>query len=205
MTITNYTNLQSTVADFLNRSDLTSAIPVFIQLAETQMNRDIRHWRQQRRVSSTANERYEDLPVDFLEAVQFYIDTANGEKTLEFASMAEISRRELKTAGSSGEPEIYTLNSAQIKFFPAPDTAYDFSMIYYAKTPALSDLNTTNWIITHHPDAYLYGTLLHSAPYLAEDSRIAIWAQMYAAAVKNINDESESSIYSGSRLVLRNR
>ena len=44
MSITNYTNLQSTIADYLNRDDLTSVIPVFIQLAEAQMNRDIRHY-----------------------------------------------------------------------------------------------------------------------------------------------------------------
>ena len=169
------------------------------------MNRDVRHWRQQRRVTTTANEQFEDLPVDFIEAIHFYIDTTNGEKTLEFASMAEMSRRKINAGSSSGEPVVYTLNSGQIEFFPTPDQIYGLTMIYYAKTDALSASNTTNWIIDHHPDAYLYGTLLHSAPYLAEDSRTAIWAQMYSAAVKNINDESESAIYSGGPLVLRNK
>ena len=93
MAITNYTNLQTAIADFLNRDDLTSVIPTFIQLAEAQFSRELRHWRQQRRVTTTVDQKYENLPSDFIEAVHLYIDTANGEKTLEFASMAEISRR----------------------------------------------------------------------------------------------------------------
>ena len=39
MTITNYTQLKSTIADFLARDDLTSQIPTFIQLAEGRMSR----------------------------------------------------------------------------------------------------------------------------------------------------------------------
>ena len=39
---TNYATLQTEVADFLHRTDLTSAIPTFIQLAETKLNRILR-------------------------------------------------------------------------------------------------------------------------------------------------------------------
>ena len=66
MTITNYSNLQSTVADFLNRSDLTSVIPVFIQLAEAQINRDLRHWKMETRATATidAGDQYSQVPPD---------------------------------------------------------------------------------------------------------------------------------------------
>jgi hypothetical protein len=53
MTITNYTTLQSTVADYLNRTDLTSIIPTFIQLAESQINRDVRHYEMETRSTAT--------------------------------------------------------------------------------------------------------------------------------------------------------
>ena len=38
MALTNYTELQAEVANFLNRDDLTAAIPTFIRLAEAKMN-----------------------------------------------------------------------------------------------------------------------------------------------------------------------
>jgi hypothetical protein len=53
------------------------------------------------------------------------------------------------------------------------------------------------------PDVYLYGSLLHSAPYLAEDARVAVWAQLYSAAVKRLNEESDSAKYSGTGLGMR--
>ena len=47
MTFTTYSGLKAEIADFLLRSDLTSAIPSFIRLAEAGIDRDLRHWRQE--------------------------------------------------------------------------------------------------------------------------------------------------------------
>ena len=43
MSISNFTELKSSIADFLNRDDLTAVIPTFIKLAEADMNRKLRH------------------------------------------------------------------------------------------------------------------------------------------------------------------
>ena len=51
MALTNYTGLKTSIADFLNRDDLTAVIPDFIALAESQINRDIRHWKMEARTS----------------------------------------------------------------------------------------------------------------------------------------------------------
>ena len=42
MALGNYTELQASIADFLNRSDLTLVIPDFITMAEADMNRTLR-------------------------------------------------------------------------------------------------------------------------------------------------------------------
>ena len=44
MALDTYANLKTAIADFLNRDDLTSSIDDFIDLAEAQMNREVRHW-----------------------------------------------------------------------------------------------------------------------------------------------------------------
>jgi len=75
--------------------------------------------------------------------------------------------------------------------------------MYYAKVPTLSDSNETNWLLTHHPDIYLYGALLHSAPYLKEDERAQTWAALYTSAVERVNNASSKSTTSGSGLRLK--
>lgn len=199
-----YAGLKFAISDWLDRPDLDSIIPKFIQLAEAQISRNLRHWRQQSRVTTTLNEGFEFLPNDFLEAVHFYIDTGEGEKTLEFASQAEISRRKLNSAGVTGEPAVYTINSGQIEFVPAPDDDYPLTLIYYATIGSLSGEVDTNWLLTRFPDVYLYASLLQSAPYLKDDQRVAVWGELYAQAIAQANKESESAMYSGP-LVMRNK
>ena len=42
MALTTYEELKSSIADYLNRSDLTSVIPDFVTLCEADMNRTLR-------------------------------------------------------------------------------------------------------------------------------------------------------------------
>ena len=88
--------------------------------------------------------------------------------------------------------------------FPTPDATTNFELLYYQKIPSLIT-NTDNWLLLEAPDVYLYGALLHSAPYLAEDARLAVWAQLYSAAVQRLNQTSEDAMFSGSGLTLKVR
>ena len=88
---------------------------------------------------------------------------------------------------------------------PTPSNDIDFELLYYQKLDALSNSNADNWLLLEAPDVYLYGALLHSAPYLAEDQRVAIWAQMYSASVARLNESSDDARFSGSGLTLKVR
>ena len=70
-------------------------------------------------------------------------------------------------------------------------------MQYYARVPALTDVETFNWILTEYPDIYLYGSLVHAAPYLADDQRITVWAALYQSAVDALNQDNTKSRVSG--------
>ena len=63
-------------------------------------------------------------------------------------------------------------------------------MQYYAKTEALSDSATSNWILENAPDAYLYGALLQAAPYLGDDARTQIWTALFTASLEALRQES---------------
>ena len=65
MALANYTDLQASIADTLNRDDLTAKIPDFIAMAEGIMNRTVRHWRMEDRATATINTQYTALPNNF--------------------------------------------------------------------------------------------------------------------------------------------
>jgi hypothetical protein len=204
MAITNYTNLQTTIADFLNRDDLTPIIPTFIQLAEAQFNRDLRHWRQEARATGqqTAGDEYMQIPFDWLETIRFHL-TTNVQPIDMISRASMIDKR--KANNIAGAPTHYCMADAQFHLYPTPDADYDMELLYYAKVPELSSNITTNWLLEYAPDAYLYGSLLHSAPYLQEDARVNVWAQMYGAVMQRLNQESEDATASGSGLTLKIR
>jgi hypothetical protein len=206
MAITTYANLQTTIADFLNRDDLTAAIPTFIQLGEAQMNRDIRHWEMESRVSGqqSQGDKHMQLPSDWIETIRLHL-TGSGTDPVELASLAAIAEKRAAVDDQAGRPRFYAHVRGEFELFPTPDEDTDFELLYYAKIPALSASNTTNWLLEYAPDIYLYGSLAHSAPYLAEDARIAVWAQMYSAAVSQLNAQSERVKNSGSGIRLNIR
>ena len=84
MSISTYSELKTSIANWLNRDDLTSVIPDFIALNEADMDRRIRHWRMEQRATATIDTRYTALPSDFMEAVRFHLDV--DERPIELAT-----------------------------------------------------------------------------------------------------------------------
>jgi hypothetical protein len=199
--ITTYSELKSAIADFLNRDDLTAVIPAFVSMAEAAIDRDIRHWRQERRVTGTIDNRYEQLPPDFLEARSVLLSDGT---TLMYAPDVEIARMRGRT-DTAGTPQLFTYSAGQFEFFPDPAEPQGVVILYYANIPNLSDANPSNWLLEQNPDVYLYGSLIHSSPYLKDDQRATVWGALYAAAVANLNRTSTRAMSSGGRLVMRTR
>jgi len=206
MALNTFTALKTSIADFLNRDDLTAVIPDFITLAEAQINRDVRHWKMEARASGQqdASDEYIQIPSDWLETIRLHI-TASGTSAVTLISRDSMADKRSSAEDVAGTPIYYTHADSQFQLYPTPSAETDFELLYYQKTTALSSSNADNWLLLDSPDVYLYGALLHSAPYLAEDERVAMWAQMYSAAVARLNEASELARYSGSGLKLKVR
>ena len=197
MALTTYDELKASIADFLNRDDLTSVIPDFITLAESNLNMTVRHWRQEKRSTAEIDTQYSAIPADFLEVISFHISSGDY-RSLELISQAEMQDRRYKSGDASGKPAFYAITAGEIEVYPTPDGTYDAELYYYSRITALSESNTSNWLLEYFPEAYLYGSLLHSAPYLKDDERVQVWASLYANAINAINAESEKSKFGGS-------
>ena len=204
MAITTYAELQTAIANFLDRSDLTSIVPTFIDLCEADMSRKIRHWRMEQRSTAELDTQYSALPADFLEPIRLSI-TGGSTYTLEMESQAQMSNRRMQNLDTGGRPRFYAMTDGKVEVYPSPDATYELEMVYHAKIPALADDATSNWVLSYHPDAYLYGALIHSAPYLVEDTRTQIWSALYQSAVDGINNEGQSAKYGGSGLRMKIR
>ena len=202
MAISTYTELKTSIASWLNRDDLTSVIPDFISLAEAGINRDLRHYKMIERADATLDSRYVQMPTDWMETVRFSITSGNTYR-LELVSRDDMLEYRQKTADASGRPRFYANIGDMIEVFPTPDADYTMQLQYYAKTPALSDSNASNWLLLDAPDVYLYGTLIQSAPYLQDDARTQTWAALYAAALQSLQKASDDTRFAGSGLRMR--
>jgi hypothetical protein len=204
MTISTYALLKSVIADFVNREDLTSVIPTFITLAEADMQRKVRHWRMEARSTAQLDTQFSAIPADWAETIRFYLTTGETSR-LELISQAELIDRKQRDGNVTGRPYYYAMTGSQFELYPVPDGTYAGELVYFAKIPALSDAATTNWLLTNAPDAYLYGALLHSAPYLKDDARIQLWAGLYQSAIDGLNISSEDARHSGTGLRMKIR
>jgi len=197
MPITTYAELKATIADFLNRDDVAAISSTFISNAEDDLNLQLRHWRQEKRSTAEIDTQYSAIPADMLEIIRFYT-TSGDTRPLELISQAEMLDRKFRNLNTSGQPAYYALTAGEIEVYPVPDGTYTSELYYYSRIPALSDSNTSNWVLDYYSSAYLYGSLIHSAPYLKDDARIQVWAALYQSSIDAINAESEKAKFGGS-------
>ena len=196
MAYTSYSDLQTSVANYLGRSDLTAVIPDFIRFAETRLARELRTRKMLKSATSsmTAGDAKVALPTDFLEIRDLYTQ-GNPRKPVTYMSPSAFTRN--ARADESGLPVFYTTLSAEFEFAPIPDTAYVLEILYYAQPTVLSSTNSSNVFLANYPDALLYGALLEAEPYLINDARSQTWATLYDRAIKNISDADQAGEYSG--------
>jgi len=186
-----YAGLQSAIADFLNRDDLTAAAPTFITLAEAQITRRLIKDGPVRQMlgvwAPTISTELTDLPDDFMGVKAIYLASLTCTYELNFVEPEKIAEFKTKFPSQSGDPQFYSIVGNQIQFWPWAGTgSYAASINYWQAIPALSDSNTTNWLLDLYPDAYLYTALIQSAPYLRDDSRLDVWGTLSTTILSDI-------------------
>lgn len=196
MSFSTYSELKTTIASYLARSDLTAMIPTFIQLAELRLRREIRT-RQMLVVataSTTGGDSTVGLPTDFLEMRDIHVNT-NPITTLSYAAPNAFYNSYRAT--ESGKPTEYTVLATELQLSPVPDSTYQLQMLYYAQPYFMSDTNPSNVFLVNFPDALLYAALGEAEPYLMNDARLQTWASLYDRAISSITISDQSSEYSG--------
>ena len=206
MALTTYAELKTSVGDWLNRTDLATAISDFVSLAEAQIERQLRTRQMIVRANASfaAAAEYGTVPDDFLETKSIKLDT-NPITYLSFQTIDAMDQLSNTTYLSSGKPLYFSVVGSQFRLLPIPDGAYTAELVYYAKLAKLSNTNTTNWLLTQAPDVYFYGSLLQAAPYLEDDARISVWSSLYQAGLEQLQIADDRGSTSGGAILARAR
>ena len=199
-----YAELKTNIANFLNRSDLTSQIDFFIDATEAEFNRRLRVKDMIKRATATADAQYISLPTDWLEAINVQID-GNSFRPLFQQSIESLDVYRKANNNVTGLPVYYALVDNTIELAPTPDSSYTLQLTYYSTIDALSDSNTSNFISNSYPDAYLYGALKHASIYLMEDDRVALFTQQFEKALEEMRLEQEKAEFGKGSLMQRRR
>lgn len=202
MAFDTYSDLKTSIASYLARSDLTSQIPDFIKFAEMRLRRElrIRQMISTTTLTATAGTATLTIPSDFLQARDFVVN-GNPVQPLNYVSPALYSRN--SRSDVSGKPLDYTVLANTFKLAPNPDAAYTFTLTYYAAPAYLSDSNTSNIFLTTCPDLLLYAALIEAEPFLMNDTRINTWGTMFDRSLSTLIRSDQESQYSGVPLVMR--
>lgn len=200
MSITNYSELQTSVTNWLSRTNDTNLIALFpdcITLAEAKFNRVLRTRNMETSTSLTPASGVVTIPTDFLEMRRIYIDTDTPIE-LEYLPPEQFYVKfPILTNSSISPSRYYTIEGASI-ILSDQVTSNNVKILYYAKIPALTVSNTTNWLLTGHPDIYLYATLLEAYDIIKNDAQSQKWNAKTIANVEQLMISDKHGKFSGS-------
>lgn len=180
MAITTYSELQSAVADWLHRSDLTSKIPDFIALAEADMKvrAKLTQWDAEATVSLTSGSGTLPSGLDHINAVVY------GTQTGSLQYLAPDRFKEYEANFGAGEPVYYTVFADTLRV--TPTATGNASVSYSARFTSLSASATTNDLLTLFPDAYLHGSLVQAAIFIQDDLTLKRQMVLFEQAIARI-------------------
>jgi hypothetical protein len=154
----NYSELQAQVAEWMNRSDLTSVIPSFIALAEERFNR---HLRVRAMEIALEDEPIADNKVTLDGSV---VDVKLLWTGAEPRLLMSQSLEAVIAGGTTGEPTMFARQGQMLQF----NGTGSVSGVLYQKIPALATASS-NWLSVQAPSAYLFGAMVEAKGYTGGD------------------------------------
>ena len=170
MSIATYSDLQTAIASWIARQDLAANIPDFIALFESVANRRLRLRQQESAATLTPSSGVATLPADYL-AWRRVTWAGATPRELEYVHPSYLHA--LYPTLPADIPRLFTIEGATLTVAPRDDTALTFD--YFQKIPALSNADTSNWLIAVAPDLYLFGALAEAHGFVKDPESLALW------------------------------
>lgn len=186
--ISSYTTLLTAISDELARSDLTSFLPNFVQMWEEDFLREPKNFGRwmEANLSSAISSSVVAVPAAYLAMKYAYVNGSPSSR-LDRVSLNQLYGR-YPRGSDTGLPVWYARDNTNFVFGPAPDSTYTIKGTYWAKPTLLRSFAAdaaAHYLIVNAPDLCLYGSLMHSAPFLRNDSRLEMWGIVYAKCLES--------------------
>lgn len=183
MALANYSDLQASALDWMERAGQSGKAPDWIKLAESKLNRKLGAVEVEATLTGTASSRTIDITsLSMVEPIALFI-APTGEDEREIQPQANGTYPLLEV--TEAQPRIYSVVGTDLQFERILDQAYPFRFIYRERF-ALSDSVPTNWLLTNHPDVYLAATLMWGAGYNQDWQNGPVWKAMLDEAIPEI-------------------
>ena len=170
MSITSYAELQAAIGNWLDHSLFTARIPEFIALFEACANRRLRVRQQETTTNLTPDVNGNaTLHADYL-ALRRVTWTGSPRVELQYVHPSYLQAAYPSTPADV--PRIFTIEGSTLRVRPLDQTALEIS--YFQKIPALATTDP-NWLLTAHPDLYLFGSMVEAEAFGVNDERAPLW------------------------------
>jgi hypothetical protein len=186
MAISTYADLKAAVADFMNRSEMTTAQQEnFISLCEADIRNDVRVREMEATTSVTLTQQTLAAPTLMLEAREVHVE--GRPYTYHTPELYRIKR--------IYSPSTYMFTSIGSNFIINASSGVA-SLTYYEAPAALTG-TATNYILTYAPDVYLYGACAHAAQYYQDAANLERFKALYLGGVKRLNEREQNARFTG--------
>ena len=171
MSLTNYTDLQAGIANWLQRSDLAAIIPDFVTLFEACANRRLRVRQQEATTELAPANGVAALPSDYLAWRRL---TWTGSPRRELSYVEPSWLQGAYPGQPTDPPAVFTIEGGSIITMPIDSSGAPLELVYFQKIPSLAG-NGVNWLMSAHPDLYLFGALTEAQAYAVNADSAALW------------------------------
>lgn len=201
--------LKASVDAWLARDDVGVTnvdFPQILQIAESEISRDFRFAVQEASANLVFTGQSVDLPDDFLEARNPFIDSTT--RVINYMTPKVLRESIYFQSGQPGG-QFYTIEGQNAAPLTAgatnlqmtiagpgtPTEPVTIGINYWARFPALVLDPDTNWILQNHYDIYLYATLRVACEYIQEDILEDRYQQKYDRCVEMQNRHENRKRY----------
>jgi len=179
-----YTGLQTEVANYLHRTDLTAQIQMFITLAESYLFRELHIKEMEISVAGTTTGGYITLPADFGTVSRITVTYSGYEHNLDYKAQADYSTT------VEVFPQYFSLEKNKLRIWGAGDSQA-YTLYYVPDIPNLSASVATNWIMDNAFELYLYASCLEGAKYIRDDAQVASLSAQVATSIDSVKRFAE--------------
>jgi hypothetical protein len=195
MAITTYAELKTALANWSERSDLTSLMPDFITYAHQEIGRGLRSTTNTLTANVTINAETVAVPTYFKAIRRLYLDLTPRRRLM------VISPEGRQDMASDYQAQTYpthvSVEGASFGFAPVPTGTVTGKLLYYTGYAPMSADSDTNAVLTAYPFLYLHGALSALYSYIMDDAQEAKFEGKFRGLMADINARESMDAMSG--------